>query len=283
MTAPAYRWPVSTLGKDETLQSLTERAARFYDCGPERLWAATNNDDASVGLPDDPTAPALARVAHAVGMRPVDLLPSRIPDRSGWLTSMARHAYCPYCWKDDLQAGRPCGYRVQWARVLTVACPEHCTPLLYWRLHRDDDDAEFVDQELSVCIMALESLAEDRTYVETLDTLYRFAADLDGALFHGKPRPKQWGAAVPQIRRLMEQVLVDEELRGAPWSMTIPQRWRGIVHLGRHAVVPPGDSTWEPLRHAHDPGIRRAALWLSAARFDPAFPEAMRPLASDIA
>ena len=282
MSGLAYRWPVSTLGKDETLQSLTERAARFYGCAPERLWAATNNDDASVGLPDDPTAPALARLANAVGMRPVDLLPSRIPDSSGWLTAARRHAYCPYCWKEDLQAGRPCSYRVHWARVLTVACPVHRAPLLYWRLHQDDDKADFVGQELSVCMMALDSLAKDDAYVGALDAINRFAVDLDGVLFHGKPRPKRWLASALQIRRVMEQVLVDEEVRGAPWSMTIPQRWRGIVHLGRHAVVAPGDSVWEPLRHAHDPGIRRAALWLSAARFDPGFPESMRPLANDI-
>jgi hypothetical protein len=283
MTGAIYRWPIASLAKDETLQSLTERAARFYECSPERLWAATNDDDVSVGAPDDPTAPALARLAHAVGMRPIDLLPARIPDGPGWLTPTARHAYCPYCWQEDLQAGRPCHYRVHWARVLTVACHEHGSPLLYWRPHRDDDDAGYVSQELSVCIMALESLAADAAYKEALSAIYRFAADLDGALFGGKPRPRKWIAPAGQIRRLMERVLVEEDVRGAPWSMTIPHRWRGVVHLGRHAVIASGDEAFEPLRHAHDPGMRRAALWLAASQFDPGCPEAMRPPTSDVA
>lgn len=283
MNALTYRWPIAALGKHETLQSLTERAARFYGCAPERLWATTHGEQADIGVPDDPTAQALVRLAHAVGMRPVDLLPSRIPDSSGWLTPMARYAYCPYCWKDDLEAGRPCGYRVDWARVLTVACEDHGAPLLYWRPHHNDEDPDFVNQELSVCIMALESLATDSAYAQTFAAIYRFAANLDGVLFGDKRRPSEWRASPTQIRRLMEQVLIDDDVRAAPWSMIIPHRWRGIVHLGRHAVVATGDASWEPLRHAHDPGVRRAALWLAASRFDPAFPQAMRPLASNMA
>ncbi len=50
-----------------------------------------------------------------------------------------RTAYCPLCFRNDRPPSTPTYFRNQWAAAWLTHCPVHRTPLMHWKLARNND------------------------------------------------------------------------------------------------------------------------------------------------
>lgn len=127
--------------KDETISSFLDRAAGFYridrmdlvkQIDPEfKRWNAYLPDfDGHMG---ERSGPKLFKtLGWHEELEPINF--TVIP--SECLKPSARFAYCPLCFKTDLEVGRTPYFRWQWAIPYLTLCHEHSAPLFVWEKAR---------------------------------------------------------------------------------------------------------------------------------------------------
>lgn len=263
-------WHIPSLGADESIPSALERAAGFLECRSTDLWATLIEGDGAPGTPDTPSPGVLQRLAKNLGEAPTRVACHRLLDTRRTLIDVARHAYCPTCWQDDLAANRPCTFRRAWAHVTEIECPTHQLPLLYWRERLRGESDRCRPEEVDVMRCALTSIQRQPGLEQTLHTLGAFAAQLEACIHDGIAPPAGWARKPERLLQAAAAVITDADVRGGMWVTAIPLRWRGLVHLGRGPMRAAKDGPWQTLRQAVDPGLRRAAFWYAASLAMPA-------------
>ncbi|MEZ2416336.1 TniQ family protein [Luteibacter sp. RCC_6_2] len=264
------RWPIPGLGEDESLQSLVSRAECFFDCRPGYLWKTLREGEGDIGTPDAPTPQAVIRLAGRLDCSPSEVARHRLTEARDVLVAAGRVAYCPTCWKEDLDAKRPVAFRRQWAHVCAVLCSRHATPLIYWRMRQGAKGRKVTTGEVDIACEALASMTTQPGFNATMKHLAAFAEQLHACLYSEARTAASWRRNPKTLLRDIAAALTDQELRTGLWSTAIPLRWQGFVHVGRAPMSVAVDGPWQTLRQATDPGMRRAALWygLSLARPD---------------
>lgn len=278
----ATRWFVAAPGPDETLSSVVGRAAAFYGGTVELLWVALHGAHVSTsGTPDHPSPEALQRMAHALGVAPLSLRDHRLDESPRWLTEPARRAYCPACWLEDMDAGRPLGYRRAWARVLGTHCVRHDRPLLCSHAPSGKDASWMEELVLQRAAMGdAASAYPDGETGKLLRWIDQLGTELDGALFAGASWPSVWRLDRHEVQRRLVTSCHADDGEGGYSSLSrvvVPPDLRRYIHTRNSQVTQSSRFDWEDLRSLGDPGIRRAALWLLGWQLVPGLPESWGP------
>jgi hypothetical protein len=122
---PAFPLPA----RDESLSSWIERVGMFYGCdfefwlGPVMALFGTGPSTRDIDVDSDPRFRDVFRQwTGLTEMRLPPILPSA---SSAVLPPLARLAFCPHCWDDDVAGGAPPYVRRAWSHWSCVHCPVH--------------------------------------------------------------------------------------------------------------------------------------------------------------
>lgn len=257
--APVERWTIPGPGPDESLESVVERADRYYqgwlkglgrrlDVRPAAWGAGDGVGGAVVGTADMRTlalrldVPASTLVKHRLVGAPEQLEPPQ------------RRAFCAACWAADDRLGRPRAFRREWASLWRVSCAIHGMPLTWchaapaaeqpqeilarWAIDRDDPS-------LVAALAAIEVLLGA---CDTRDRL-RQQVQLMAAVLCENWSPAPGPALLESLQR--------------PGAVV---RWLMPVRAKPAALRSPTDA----LSRLGHPGARRAALAAVAVSLTPA-------------
>lgn len=252
------RWWIAPPGPDESLRSILARAAAFYHCEPDELWAGLQAEKGASDDVDDPNLHALRRMAQAIGVPSCTLHRLRVPDAPWRMVPEARSSYCPRCHAEARRADRPVCHQRAWTYVLRTRCPHHGVPLL---------PASSVRSRWDRTPTGLVAPAPGTPEHAVLEAIERFAAALERSLFFGVAWPEGWrgDARVARDRLLRLTCHTGKELAHVPLVNVMPSTSLApFVHGPRHLVAPVRRWSWEAFRTIADPAIRRAALWVVA-------------------
>jgi hypothetical protein len=250
------RWLVPGPGPDEALESVVHRAADFYGTDTRQLWA-----DLTEGLTpspmDAPSAPALRRMAEALGVPASTLLAHRMPDASSLLSLEARTAFCPRCWLDDVASGRPCGLRRAWASVWQTRCQIHGCALMHGTRHVADrpQQAARAWQDWQAVPSEGASLLAD---------VAAFGEWLDVRILLGLPLP---GERLDLVGRARARVLAmatncQDGYDFPPMeAFSVPTFLEPYLHGRLQRQAPLRGCPWAHFCQLSDPSLRRRALW----------------------
>jgi len=276
------RWFIPAPGPDETLASVIGRAAAFYGCTVSALWAELHGPHLeSSGSLDHPTPHALQRLARALGAPAETLRNHLLVDGPRWLRLEARRAYCPACWLEDRVAGRPFGFRRDWARVLAMRCKKHDLPLL--QSHAQERlDSDWLDElvllhESAGDVADLHPLGEAGVLLRWIDAV---GETLDRVLFDGEAWPREWRFDPHEAQRRLAASCNVETREWDDLSITrvmVPPALRRFVHTRCTSSGSSRPLHWEGVQAHGDPGFRRAALWLLGWQLVPHLPPSYCP------
>ena len=257
------RWWVSPPRPDESLRSLVDRAAALYECSSGMLWDSLHQGDSrSCGDVDDPSCPALLRLANAVGLPAARLHVHRLPDAPWVMAPGARRSYCPECWNLDLAQERPYAIRRDWCRVLKTRCSTHGLPLSFAREAWASGKGRFK-------FPALRLSPEEQGI---LDLIEAFGIALEQSLFFGVPWPKGWRWTPHAARSLLISVSFNvNSVRDLPAIRNVAPEGNlsGLIYGPRQFQEPASKLAWDSFRSLANPAHRRAALWAVAWTFIP--------------
>lgn len=260
---------------DETISSVLDRAAAFWRV--ERLTLAA---ELGFGAGDEdldaPSKRSRHALANATGFS-IDVLNGlEISSGPDWLHSECRSAYCPRCWKEDVQQGRSPYFRRTWASCAALSCTNHACLLYAWETDRTGRRRPPPQREQSnrSGTLWLEDLihAESSKELRSLDSLAAFASRAQSAFQERTPWPTNWRGCVATGRSLMNLLAKNP----SPY----PER------LAMDRLVPDcGDFRWfaghsraaepihalniEPIAQIGSPALRRTAWWLTARTLVP--------------
>jgi hypothetical protein len=135
-TRPTIRLRVDPPYPGESMSSFLGRASQFYTIPPNVLLTQLLNGEMKCGKGavdvDLNPSPALERrlAESVVNWR------SPLADFRGFhgpvVIQRSRHAYCPRCFQEDLEAGRTPYFRMDWSAFYVSTCWRHGTFLLPW-------------------------------------------------------------------------------------------------------------------------------------------------------
>lgn len=136
MGQPAMRLRIAPPFPGETMSSFLGRASQFYAMPPKELIGQLLGSEKAFGkgisdLDLNPSLQLEQALAESVeGWR------SPLSDFHGLygpiVVHRGRHAYCPRCFKDDLEAGRVPYFRMDWGGFFVSTCWIHGSLLLPW-------------------------------------------------------------------------------------------------------------------------------------------------------
>ncbi len=252
------RWWIRPPMRDESLRSVLNRAAAFYECTSFQVWASLNSDDPRpVGDVESPSGAALHRMAAAIGMPASDLLAHRLPDAPWLLEPHARNIYCPMCWDEDSVRGEPCSIRRAWTWLLRTTCPQHGCPLRiapeqwarFTRFH-SLPAPQFSEQERRI-----------------LHLIESFGQALEQSLYFGRPWPDDWRGNPQVARQLLLAVSFNvRKIRDFPLInyVQVSSNLTSLIRGPLHQYEPVRKLRWDSYREIADPALRRASLWATA-------------------
>lgn len=262
------RWIIPGPGPDESIASLVGRAATKYGLTEQELVAdlmgGTIDTIRSFDL-DVPPSRVVHAIATAVGVPDKSLFACRLDASPRWLAPSARCVYCPECWAEDDAAGRPRGFRRQWASVLRPICMRHGRPLIRC-LARDTEQP-------SLHLWGNDPASRGKRR-ECLDVLDKLGAALEATLFDGADWPRDWSESAVEARRVLLASALNcasQAAFPATSSLMLPTELAPYVHGPSHTFPPQHTPEWETFRALSDPGFRRGALWMAASRTIPGF------------
>ncbi|WP_084621510.1 TniQ family protein [Luteibacter yeojuensis] len=128
------RWTIPGPGPDESLESVIERADRYYQGWLTGLGRRLDVRPATSGAGEgSAAAPASTADIRALASRldvpAVKLLGHRLSGGPEHLEPHQRRAFCACCWAADDRLGRPRAFRRAWANIWCLTCPVHGMPL----------------------------------------------------------------------------------------------------------------------------------------------------------
>jgi TniQ len=119
----------------ETITSFIERASAFYAIPyPSLVAQLVDEDQLRVGRRDMDLQPSQALCDSLKRCVPGWISPlDSFKGFCGMLLGMRhRLAYCPLCFRDDIEAGRTPYFRYDWIPFFVTVCWDHRTPLFTW-------------------------------------------------------------------------------------------------------------------------------------------------------
>lgn len=236
------------------------RAERMY--GGERDTFRRRLFPRATAFPGDATpldtlsARELCEMGRIIGVRPKGLFSHRLADGPRLLKSSERRAYCPLCWAEDQNAGRPPAHRRAWAGIFSLRCLTHDAPLRWSSPHMNIDAAVTVQTRP-------QTVAGDRI----LRFIESFAEQMDHALYAGSAWPCGWRGDAGSARALLMRCTVNLGcmVEHPPFgSISAPPDLNDFVRPPVRRIEPLGGSPWEHVRSLGPPAWRRAALWMVA-------------------
>jgi hypothetical protein len=269
---PDVRWWIAGPGKDESLHSIVERAARMYGGrGEDTPLVDGESGPCASSLCNARDSRDLLFLARMLGTPSKSLYAHRLEEHPCLLEPSERRAFCPRCLYEDHIKQRPRSFRRVWAKVFTLSCPEHDVPL-QWAERRL---ATILDSELlSSCFLVTPQQAEILKLVEN------FAQKLDACLWHGELWPTTWRGSPYSARALLIRCVANlTSFRGSlPAShLWISSSLSPLISFPTRPVEPHSGPPWNAVRQLGRPAWRRAALWLTLWQVIPGLSERCRP------
>ncbi len=267
-------WLIPAPAGDETLRSVLQRAADFYELRPDALWQSlAEGVDVSGEDIDWPPDAIIARLAETLEVTPSRVQRLTLDEGEGWLASGARHAYCPSCWREDDGMGRPRHFRRAWAKVLALHCARHSKPLMLWHPARGHH-APRAGDDITLAEFLADAVDTQPDVRVALNAIHEVAVRLDRCLYYGAPWPTSWKASPAEARQMLVHVMTPD---GPAESTLLSQAYtnaalRPFVHSGPNVPEAGMTQGWERLRRTRDPATRRMALWLVGSWLVPTWP-----------
>jgi len=209
---PRERWTIPGPGPDESLESLIERADRYYHGWLTGLGRRLDVRPASSAEGDHLAAARLTitdvrAIAQRIDVPAARLFGHRLVTGPDHLDVPQRRAFCAHCWLDDDRAGRPRAFRRSWARVWCLSCPVHGIPLSWchgapssespeeisacWSVDRKDPALVDLMASLDVLLSLCASRPRLRAHVKLMLAMltYNWGPVLGGTLLECLQRP----------------------------------------------------------------------------------------------
>jgi TniQ len=268
-TAPndvAVRWWIPGSGDDESLRSIVERAERLYggegDAFRRRLWPRATRLPDEVSSLDMLSARELCELARMIGVRPRTLFAHRLEDTPMLLKPSERRAYCPACWMDERNAGRPPVFQRAWAGVFALRCEVHDLPLHWSSPHLGTDAA-----------VVTPTHPQSAEGVRILRFIETFARHMEQSLRGQATWPREWRGDAYTARGLLMRCVVNLGcmLEHPPFaSVAAPPDLSVFIKPPARRVEPLREAPWDLVRALGPPAWRRAALWMVSRYVIPA-------------
>ncbi len=257
--SPVERWTIPGPGPDESLESVVERADRYYDGWLQGLGRRLDVRPAARGAGEGVggaivSTSDMRTLASRLDVPASALVKHRLLGGPGQLDPPQRRAFCAACWAADDQLGRPRAFRRAWASIWGVSCAIHGMPLTWcsaapaaaqpqrilarWSIDRND-------LPLAASLAAIEVLLEACATRERL----RQQVQLMAAVLCENWSPTPGKALLESLQRPSAVV-----------------RWLIPVRVKSTALRSPKDA----LARLGHPGARRAALAAVAVSLVPA-------------
>ena len=262
---------------DESISSFLDRAASFWGISRSAMAAAIGfgieDED-----PDAPSRKAIEALAEAAGFPSRVLENQVIEDGSAWLHSDRRVAYCPLCWRDDIEQGRAPYFRQRWALCSAVVCEEHCSLMRKWitdagdrrlpplvdGLHRDTDI--FWQRDLDH--------ANRFALTEPIRAIATFAHRASAAVVADDVWPDGWKGDASSCRALMQLLASNPSPLPERLAMDrlVPIDRDPMCFAGHRCATRGDSSSQSAFRRFGDPALRRTGWWLLARTLVPGWP-----------
>ncbi|MDR6935720.1 TniQ family protein [Luteibacter sp. 3190] len=264
---PRERWWIKAPMRDETIDSVIERASHVYGGIVLRRGGWFTDVLGAKGTDGIPwESRDIARLSRLLQVPVARMQRARVDDAPDTLVPGQRRAFCPACWLEDDAAGRPRYFRKAWARVLYLSCATHNDPLEWaatplFPMHR----MHILRRHLSA--------TDDARWL--MDVLDQFAQTLEWHMFGGLSWPGHWRMSGYQARALLCHCLshLESEEGRSVGQFLWPGPGDPTLYQPRREDVPPWRGCpWEAVRRAGRPSWRRGALWITASMTLPDFP-----------
>lgn len=289
---PPVKFRVAPPYPDESISSVIYRAACLYGVDRAQLVDALPIGCFSAHALDLDDLPykVIYALAAALDVPEEMLLKHQLfkssPDE--YLSSGARISVCPLCWAEDIQNSRTPYFRRAWAKVLCTFCTVHQCPLVMW----EKNPRELGSRQAWLLDLAGDPAKRTRILSAIMATAERHSrficgkgqswagARLGMELLEfeqelqvgtkGDKRPELAALFVTEseVKKLcyyntQSPTLLPSEANG--WMLCKPTHQPYIEHLRSRVKA------WTILQSMTDPGVRRAAVLMTALATNPAF------------
>lgn len=259
------RWWIPGPGEDESLLSVVSRAKTMYE-----VESSGFDDDHFPAFGTSPEQSKLDglrcldrhKLAKRIGVPAVKLASHRLPGHPSLLVASQRYAYCPSCWLEDDEAGRPRAYRRAWAGVFDLSCDKHHHPLRWGRT-----DSSYGGSLSSVTLKAIAKYKLSRQATAILEVVDRLACALGQCLWKAGTWPTGWRGNAQSARAFLMRCAVNLSIVHEHPPMALMARYvemEGILSTPVHRLPPCNVQPWEAFRALGPPAWRRTALWVTA-------------------
>lgn len=254
---------------DESISSFLDRAASFWGISRSAMAAAIG-----FGIEDeDPDAPSrktIAALAEAAGF-PSRLLEDKVIEHgSEWLGCDQRVAYCPLCWRDDLEQGRAPHFRRRWALSCALVCEVHCSLFYKWvtdaRNQRRPPLAEGFTSDADIYWCGDINHASRFVLTEPIRALAAFAHRASAAVAGDDVWPDEWRGDASSCRSLMQLLASNPSPLPDRLAMDrlVPVDRDLRCFAGHRCATRSDSSSQSAFCRLGDPALRRTAWWLLA-------------------